>query len=390
MKKLTLLILTLFCSVCIYAQTTDHLPSPAPPSVQSTFRANKLTDTALRELYVTYGSGKSDRLVRWPEAYRIVGNYIPLTNINIPNGVPGLDGSGKILLSQLPASGVDSATIANTYIYKSGPPQHMQQVLTLDSGVNVATNKLIQFISNVSADSNYYIKSNTNYNAIQIGKLDADGGESESFEFDFTNQRVYNRNGSGRVDSLVRFSDIAGKFITYTGLTDDIVSTHNITANEIDATTFHGFSVQGDNSIATNGLIEISTGDPSLSHNGFLKMDVDTANLAVFISFMLNNFAHYVTLGFYPGDSGGYLSTATHLEVGNTGITPYQTDNGYQQLTYYSDVVAYVAANAQPLPVSPPSSSSDTGISGQTSFDSTYFYWYDGTEWCRIAKDVTF
>ena len=39
--------------------------------------------------------------------------------------------------------------------------------------------------------------------------------------------------------------------------------------------------------------------------------------------------------------------------------------------------------------VSPPLSSTATGADGQISADSSYFYWYSGTTWQRVAADTT-
>lgn len=51
--------------------------------------------------------------------------------------------------------------------------------------------------------------------------------------------------------------------------------------------------------------------------------------------------------------------------------------------------VSNVAITANVQYVTAPTASSDPGSIGQVAMDSSYFYWYDGAAWQRVAADAT-
>ena len=99
--------------------------------------------------------------------------------------------------------------------------------------------------------------------------------------------------------------------------------------------------------------------------------------------------------------SGAILPTSSETVAGVAEIaTQAETDTGTDNTrivspaklaTFKANVLdpAYVqSANGLTL-VAAPTASTDAGNAGEVASDASYFYWYDGAQWQRVAADVT-
>jgi hypothetical protein len=65
--------------------------------------------------------------------------------------------------------------------------------------------------------------------------------------------------------------------------------------------------------------------------------------------------------------------------------------NTYNGGTYYYDALLnqWSTTSGPGLYVTAPTTQASPGVTVQLSFDSAYFYWYDGAAWQRAAADPT-
>ncbi len=84
-------------------------------------------------------------------------------------------------------------------------------------------------------------------------------------------------------------------------------------------------------------------------------------------------------------------STTLGISVGSivaSGLS-YPTTDGAAGEVLATDGAGTLGWVAGATVVAAPSASTDPGNPNEVAYDSTYFYWYDGTNWQRVAADTT-
>lgn len=88
-------------------------------------------------------------------------------------------------------------------------------------------------------------------------------------------------------------------------------------------------------------------------------------------------------------DNGAVTTNAIDVAGLTAAGLSYPTTDGAAGEVLTTDGAGNLGWVAGATIVAAPSASGDPGNAGEVAYDSTYFYWYDGANWQRVAADTT-